>query len=348
MKTPIETLDQDAGAAAWLDSASFLVAISFSRNVYASVKVLMSFGSRGSTMKRTGMRLDSPAFSNCSVKQKHSVLLKYNEAEFGATLGTALWSAPIFLLLIKPLCLKWPYTSMPLSTIWPAMTRRLIQLFLGLALYGFSIGVMVRSGLGLDPWDVFHQGLSNHIGLSFGMTVNVVGLIVLLLWIPIRQRPGIGTVANVLLIGTFADLSLWLLPEAPSLPVAAAMLLSSAYGFNRDDAKTADHFFTGFPSYWNIVVAYMWLAEWSPVVNAVILTVLAVLVFVPIRYAYPSRMPVMRASTNALAALWGAAVVMMLWRYPDVPPALLYGSLAFPFYYLALSLYLQFGRAARR
>ena len=139
-----------------------------------------------------------------------------------------------------------------------------------------------------------------------------------------------------------------LVHESWAVPVAAAMLLSSAYGFNRDDAKTADHFFTGFPSYWNIVVAYLWLAEWSPVVNAVILIVLAVLVFVPIRYAYPSRMPVMRASTNALAALWGAAMVMMLWRYPDVPPALLYGSLAFPFYYLALSLYLQFGRAAAR
>lgn len=104
------------------------------------------------------------------------------------------------------------------------MTRRLIQLFLGLALYGFSIGMMVRSGLGLDPWDVFHQGLSEHVPLSFGMIVNVVGAIVLLLWIPIRQRPGIGTVANVFLIGTFADLSLWLVPEAASLPIAAAML----------------------------------------------------------------------------------------------------------------------------
>lgn len=109
------------------------------------------------------------------------------------------------------------------------MTRRLIQLFLGLALYGFSIGVMVRSGLGLDPWDVFHQGLSNHIGLSFGMIVNIVGAIVLLLWIPIRQRPGIGTVANVFLIGTFADLSLWLIPEAVSLPIAVAMLATGIF-----------------------------------------------------------------------------------------------------------------------
>ena len=137
-----------------------------------------------------------------------------------------------------------------------------------------------------------------------------------------------------------------LVPESWAVPVAAAMLLSSAYGFNRDDAKTADHFFTGFPSYWNIVVAYMWLAGWPPVANALVLSVLAVLVFVPIRYAYPSRMPVLRVSTNVLAAIWGAVLIAMLWRYPDVPPTVLYGSLAFPLYYLALSLYLQFGRVA--
>ena len=118
---------------------------------------------------------------------------------------------------------------MPLFPDMARMTRRLIQLLLGLALYGFSIGLMVRSGLGLDPWDVFHQGLSNHIGLSFGMIVNVVGAVVLLLWIPIRQWPGIGTVANVFLIGTFADLSLWLIPPIHSLPLAAAMLLGGVF-----------------------------------------------------------------------------------------------------------------------
>ncbi len=109
------------------------------------------------------------------------------------------------------------------------MTRRLIQLFLGLALYGFSIGLMVRSDLGLDPWDVFHQGLSEHIGLSFGMIVNVVGAVVLLLWIPIRQRPGIGTIANVFLIGIWADISLWLIPLAESLVLAWAMLLAGVF-----------------------------------------------------------------------------------------------------------------------
>lgn len=105
------------------------------------------------------------------------------------------------------------------------MTRRLIQLFLGLALYGISLGLMVRANFGLDPWDVFHQGLAQRAGLSLGMMVNLVGAAVLLLWIPIRQRPGIGTISNVFLIGTFADISLWLIPPVHNLPLAIAMLV---------------------------------------------------------------------------------------------------------------------------
>lgn len=109
------------------------------------------------------------------------------------------------------------------------MTRRLIQLFLGLALYGVSLGLMVRANFGLDPWDVFHQGLAQRVGISLGMMVNLVGAAVLLLWIPIRQRPGFGTIANVFLIGTFADLSLWLIPPIQSWPLAAAMLLGGVF-----------------------------------------------------------------------------------------------------------------------
>ena len=79
------------------------------------------------------------------------------------------------------------------------------------------------------------------------------------------------------------------MPDAWALPVGSAMLLSSAFGFNRDDAKTADHFFTGFPSYWNIVVLYLFVLGLPPSSTRLILLALAVLVFVPIRYVYPSR-----------------------------------------------------------
>ncbi|WP_293906350.1 hypothetical protein [Phenylobacterium sp.] len=105
------------------------------------------------------------------------------------------------------------------------MTRRLIQLFAGLSLYGASMALMLRATLGLDPWDVFHQGLAAHVGLSFGMLVNATGAVVLLLWIPLRQRPGIGTIANVLTIGTTVDLTMLVLPAVDGLAIRAVMLI---------------------------------------------------------------------------------------------------------------------------
>jgi phosphatidylcholine synthase len=137
-----------------------------------------------------------------------------------------------------------------------------------------------------------------------------------------------------------------LLPERLSLLVVAGILLSSAYGFNRDDAKTADHFFTGFPSYWNIVVFYLYIARAPEMVNAAILLTLVALVFVPIRYVYPSRTPVFQRLTNLLGAAWGLQMIAMLWLMPDVPALLFWTSLAFPVYYAALSLYLTARRPA--
>jgi phosphatidylcholine synthase len=128
-----------------------------------------------------------------------------------------------------------------------------------------------------------------------------------------------------------------LVPDAWTLPVASAMLLSSAYGFNRADAKTPDHFFTGFPSYWNIVVFYLFVAGWSPRINAAILLLLAVLVFVPIRYVYPSRTPILQGPTNVLGAMWGALMLLMLWQHPNVSHTVFLLSWVFPIYYVALS-----------
>jgi len=130
-------------------------------------------------------------------------------------------------------------------------------------------------------------------------------------------------------------------PAEWATPIAAAMLLSSAYGFNRDDAKTADHFFTGFPSYWNIVVFYLFIARWPLEVNAAILVALAVLVFVPIRYLYPSRGQAYQALTNVLGVIWGALMLVMLWQFPAVSPAVFAASLVFPVYYTILSLILD-------
>jgi phosphatidylcholine synthase len=137
-----------------------------------------------------------------------------------------------------------------------------------------------------------------------------------------------------------------LVPAAWTIAVASAMLLSSSYGFNREDAKTSDHFFTGFPSYWNIVVFYLFVMQASQVVNAVILLVLAVFVFIPIRYLYPSRTPYWRWLTIILGLVWGAMLLVMLWELPAVSPILLWGSLLFPLYYVVLSLVVGRRRAA--
>lgn len=133
-----------------------------------------------------------------------------------------------------------------------------------------------------------------------------------------------------------------MLPEGGvGLAVVAAILLSSAIAFCREDAKTDDYFFTGFPSYWNIVVLYLAALRWSPVANAVVLLAFVALVFVRIGYIYPSRTPQFRALTVTLGIVWGLAIVAMIWLLPAPPPALVYGSLAYPVYYAALSLYLH-------
>jgi uncharacterized membrane protein YczE len=100
-------------------------------------------------------------------------------------------------------------------------------LLIGLTGYGFSMALMVRAGLGLDPWDVFHQGLAGRTGMTIGIASAVVGVAVLLAWIPLRNRPGVGTVANVIVIAITVDAGMALLPTPESLPVRVAMMLGA-------------------------------------------------------------------------------------------------------------------------
>jgi uncharacterized membrane protein YczE len=95
--------------------------------------------------------------------------------------------------------------------------RRLVQLYVGLWLYGLAAALQLRSGLGLDPWDVFHQGLSKHIGLAIGTVVIIIGVVVLLAWIPLRQLPGLGTVSNVILVGVSLNVSLEMLSPVQAM-----------------------------------------------------------------------------------------------------------------------------------
>ncbi len=106
----------------------------------------------------------------------------------------------------------------------PVFGRRLVQLFVGLYLYGLGIALIVRGELGVAPWDVLTQGIAKQTGLGFGLITVITSGIVLLLWIPIRQRPGFGTLMNALLVGPFADLSFWMIPTGLDLWLRIVML----------------------------------------------------------------------------------------------------------------------------
>ncbi|MEN3302436.1 hypothetical protein [Pseudonocardia sp.] len=136
-----------------------------------------------------------------------------------------------------------------------APLRRLPQLFAGLALYGTSMAMQIRGGLGLNPWDVLHQGLATRLPISFGAITAVTGVVVLLLWIPLRQRPGIGTVANVVVIAFAVDAALALLPAPTGLVPRVAMMAggivlngvaSAAYVGARLGPGPRDGLMTGF------------------------------------------------------------------------------------------------------
>jgi uncharacterized membrane protein YczE len=99
----------------------------------------------------------------------------------------------------------------------PPRLRRLIQLYVGLALYGISASMLLLAGLGVDPWDVLHQGLSRRLGLGVGTWAVIVGVLVLLLWIPLRQRPGFGTLSNVIIVGLVIDAVLATVPPVHGL-----------------------------------------------------------------------------------------------------------------------------------
>ena len=130
-----------------------------------------------------------------------------------------------------------------------------------------------------------------------------------------------------------------------TLPVVCAILVSSLFGFVSADAKTADQFFTGFPSYWNIVVLYLVILKLSSPYNAAILIILSALVFVRIGYVYPTRTQTARSVTLALGAVWGVAMLLLILQLPNPRKSLAWMSLVFPVYYTSLSVALHVRRS---
>jgi phosphatidylcholine synthase len=126
------------------------------------------------------------------------------------------------------------------------------------------------------------------------------------------------------------------------LTIASFVMLASAYGFCRTDAKTADHYFLGFPSYWNLAAFYLFCLRLPILVNAMLLSGLAIMVFIPIKFIYPNRTLPLRRLTLTLGVIWAAVTVLMLPAVPSYNPLLLYTSLAFIVYYFVMSFALYF------
>ena len=137
-------------------------------------------------------------------------------------------------------------------------------------------------------------------------------------------------------------------PAGWGMPLAAAMLLSSAYGFSHREAKSSDHFFRGFPSYWNIVAFYLYTLGLTPIVNGLVVAALCVLVFVPIGFVYPSRTPTLRRVTLAAGILWALLMLAAAWTFEGTPSSLARWSLAFPVYYVGLSAVLNARRGVSK
>jgi uncharacterized membrane protein YczE len=140
---------------------------------------------------------------------------------------------------MKPIILNWLWITRPIEAqdghmatltaldqvpVRVAPARRLPQLFAGLWLYGASMAMQIRATLGLNPWDVLHEGLEKRTGLSFGLITAITGVLVLLAWIPLKQKPGIGTIGNVVLIAVSVDVTLAILPAPVGLPPRIALM----------------------------------------------------------------------------------------------------------------------------
>lgn len=190
----------------------------------------------------------------------------------------------------------------------------------------------------------FLMSLTVVIDATDGMLARAAKVKELLPWFDGNLLDEIVDYLNFVIAPCFFLIHAELLPPQDALWLVALPLLASAYGFCRADAKTADNFFLGFPSYWNIVVFYLYVLKAPLWVNAFAIIVLSILVFVPIRFIYPSRSPRFRASMNIFGALWGAIVLYMIYQLPEDNRTLAFASLLFPAYYTALSFWLEFRR----
>jgi phosphatidylcholine synthase len=219
----------------------------------------------------------------------------------------------------------------------------LVHLYTALgAIVGFFSILAIEQGSFRDA--LFLMALTVVIDATDGTLARAARVKEVIPWFDGNLLDGIIDYLNFVIAPCFFLVHAGLLPPQDSLWLAALPLLASAYGFCRTDAKTADNFFLGFPSYWNIVVFYLYVLQAPLWVNAFLIIALSILVFVPIKFIYPSRSPRFRVPLNILGAVWGVAVLYMIYRLPHGNRTLAFASLLFPAYYTAVSLWLEFRR----
>lgn len=188
------------------------------------------------------------------------------------------------------------------------------------------------------------MGIALFIDSTDGTLARAAQVKELIPWFDGARMDDIVDYLNYVLVPCYFLLRAELLPGAIASWIIALPLLASAYGFAQTEAKTPDNFFLGFPSYWNIVVFYCYVLDTAPWFNALVTVVCAVMVFIPIKYLYPSRSPVLRGLSISLGIVWAGSCLLIVYLLPDFPQSLAWASLAYPAYYFGLSFWLHFRR----
>jgi phosphatidylcholine synthase len=222
---------------------------------------------------------------------------------------------------------------------WPVTLAWLVHLYTasGIVLALLSVLLIEQADFQNAFW---LMALAVAIDASDGTLARAASVKRVIPWFDGDRLEDIIDYLNYVLVPCLLLIRAGLLPERDAMWLAAIPMLASAYGFCQKEAKTADHYFLGFPSYWNIVALYLYVLQTPRWVNGFLLLALSALVFVPIKYVYPSRSPAFRGLTIALGIAWGTLVLLMIYYLPAPPRLVVLSSLLFPVYYTVLSLWL--------
>ena len=227
---------------------------------------------------------------------------------------------------------------------WSVILAWLVHLYTALGVVVAFIAVL-RIEAGDFRATFFLMGLAVGLDATDGTLARAARVKVVLPWFDGEMLDAVVDYFNYVIVPCLLLFRANLLPPDDALWLALLPLIASAYGFCHKEAKTRDNFFLGFPSYWNIVVFYLYVLQTPLWLNAFLIIALSALVFVPIRFIYPSRSPRYRLLTNVLGGFWAAALFYAIYHLPDPPPrAIVFASLLFPAYYTALSLWLEYLR----